>query len=534
MNRSRTSRAVLALASVATIIGLGQGTATAHTTVTAASGAGFGYWSDQITLFGGAQADFGPAPAATWPSPQNASVNTARVFYGPATLFTSDDIAITTSGTTGNTGSSTSTSSILNVNYAATQTTTGSEIFGYPPPETDPLSIDFNPNNLHTGVAATATANGAGATGSTTITNGILRTHHQASTDCPNYDTTPCGRADDLHLHSATNPEGVVQIPTNPPANYTIAGHLHLNGTVDYFVVVFNQQTANANGSITVTPVHEYFGYKLVNGQIVEDLSSAQGGSTLHGHLYLGQVTAGVTTQLVNSPPVANDDPNYTTDYQTPLTRTAAQGVLANDSDPDGDTFTAGGATNPPGGSVTLASDGSFTYTPDNGFTGNDTFSYTTTDAHGATDTATVTVAVGPPPPLPMADLSVDASGPLTTPISTRKVPSSGSYTFTVTNAGPEVANGATLSVSTSGARVSYGTITPSTGTCTVSKGKTKVVTCNFGNLAVGGTPPTVTIVVSAPTKPSSMTIAGTVSTASSDTNGANNSNSVTTSYFRP
>src|SRR5262245_60043047 len=146
-NRQRTARIVIALASVATIIGLGQGTATAHGNVTAVQGAAFGYWSDEISLFGGpAQADTGPAPTASIsPGPTTGSATGGRVFYGPANLFTSDAISVATSGTTGPTGSVTTTSSIQNVNYAATQgTNTGSEIFGYPPPETTPGFINFN------------------------------------------------------------------------------------------------------------------------------------------------------------------------------------------------------------------------------------------------------------------------------------------------------------------------------------------------------------------------------------------------------
>ncbi|MGH3659241.1 MAG: Ig-like domain-containing protein, partial [Micromonosporaceae bacterium] len=322
-------------------------------------------------------------------------------------------------------------------------------------------------------------------------------------------------------------------IPTNPPPNYKVAGHLHLGTTTtDYFVIVFNEQIVNPDGSITVNPVHEYFGYKLDgNGNLVQDLPYGQGGSILHGHLYMGQVTAGVTTQPgPNSPPVATDDA-YSTDYQTPLT-VDAPGVLGNDTDNDGGTLTAGNASNPAGGSVTLNGDGSFTYTPDAGATGPDTFTYTVTDDHGATDTGTVTITVGPPPPLPEADLSVDADGPTALNTSTRKVPVMGTYTFTITNNGPEAAENVTFSASTAGARVSYGAVTPTGGTCTITKGKTKTVNCTFGALAPLGQA-SVSIVVNAPTKPGTMTITGTASTASNDTDSTNNSDSVTTVYTR-
>ena len=50
--------------------------------------------------------------------------------------------------------------------------------------------------------------------------------------------------------------------------------------------------------------------------------------------------------------------------------------------------------TGPSNGSLSFASDGSFTYTPDADFFGTDSFTYTITDADGATDTATVTITI--------------------------------------------------------------------------------------------------------------------------------------------
>ena len=80
----------------------------------------------------------------------------------------------------------------------------------------------------------------------------------------------------------------------------------------------------------------------------------------------------------------------------------AAQGLLANDCDPDngGPCSGAGLAASGPassaqGGDVVVNADGSFTYDPPAGFEGADTFTYNVTDAAGLTDTATVTLTVG-------------------------------------------------------------------------------------------------------------------------------------------
>lgn len=74
--------------------------------------------------------------------------------------------------------------------------------------------------------------------------------------------------------------------------------------------------------------------------------------------------------------------------------------VLANDSDPDGDKLTVSGIGKPHHGEVTVGPDGSLLYRPDPKFTGDDRFSYTVKDAHGADDSASVTVSVTPAPPI--------------------------------------------------------------------------------------------------------------------------------------
>ncbi len=83
-------------------------------------------------------------------------------------------------------------------------------------------------------------------------------------------------------------------------------------------------------------------------------------------------------SDATDSPVTVDDDyiagPGCTIDID------AATGVLANDSDPNGDTLTAILLTPPTNGSVTLADDGSFSYTHDGSATTTDTFVYEASD----------------------------------------------------------------------------------------------------------------------------------------------------------
>jgi hypothetical protein len=91
--------------------------------------------------------------------------------------------------------------------------------------------------------------------------------------------------------------------------------------------------------------------------------------------------------------PIAVSD-TYAASGNIQISINAANGVLANDNDADGNTLTASaGATSTNGGNVTMNADGSFTYNPPAGFEGTDTFTYTATD--GTTpSTATVIISV--------------------------------------------------------------------------------------------------------------------------------------------
>ena len=97
-----------------------------------------------------------------------------------------------------------------------------------------------------------------------------------------------------------------------------------------------------------------------------------------------------------NLPPIAAAD-SYQMARGTSLSRTAAQGVSANDVDPNGDLITAQVVSNVSNGTLTLNADGSFQYVPTADFVGTDQFSYRLSDGKLTSNTVQVTIDVEAP-----------------------------------------------------------------------------------------------------------------------------------------
>ena len=105
-----------------------------------------------------------------------------------------------------------------------------------------------------------------------------------------------------------------------------------------------------------------------------------------------------------NSPPTAAND-SYSVDEDTTLVVDASQGLLANDTDPNNDTFIIDDTyiVSPAHGQLQLATDGSFSYIPDANYYGIDEFQYQVIDTFGATATATATLTINSMPDTPNA-----------------------------------------------------------------------------------------------------------------------------------
>ncbi|HEY94331.1 MAG TPA: S8 family serine peptidase [Dehalococcoidia bacterium] len=132
--------------------------------------------------------------------------------------------------------------------------------------------------------------------------------------------------------------------------------------------------------------------------QILYATAEDHGTAGWDGQYGWGIVDACAAVSLVgdspNNQPVAAND-GYTTDEDDILNVTAP-GVLANDTDIDGNSLTAVQVSDPSNGTLSLNADGSFSYTPDTDFNGIDNFTYMANDGMINSNTATVTITINP------------------------------------------------------------------------------------------------------------------------------------------
>jgi len=184
-----------------------------------------------IGFFGGPAQVSGPVPTVNLPpggspSPLTDSQPSHLVRFGPAAIFSSGQLDVSTQGTTGPTGSVQASASVSNIN------TSGDETF------------------TATSVSASCTASESGRSSTVTINGGRVQTN----------DGNPDVDGD----------ETWVNVPTNPPVNHTIRGVI--NSVGDTFDYVFNEQVTNPDGTITVSAAHQ----KLLGPSAVGDLYTAR------------------------------------------------------------------------------------------------------------------------------------------------------------------------------------------------------------------------------------------------------------------
>ena len=131
------------------------------------------------------------------------------------------------------------------------------------------------------------------------------------------------------------------------------------------------------DGSFTYTPDAAFVGSEVLNYNVSDGTDTR---------------TGTVTIVVENEAPVVQDE-TYTVHAGDVLTVSAAAGLLANDTDADGDVLRVLNIEAPANGSLNALTDGSFTYTPNAAFVGTEVLTYTVSDGI-TTRTGTVTIEV--------------------------------------------------------------------------------------------------------------------------------------------
>ncbi|MEL0654898.1 Ig-like domain-containing protein [Pseudoalteromonas issachenkonii] len=148
------------------------------------------------------------------------------------------------------------------------------------------------------------------------------------------------------------------------------------------------------NNKLTYTPVLNSSGVEVISYTITDGVSNAS-----------STVSVTIVTTSSNNPPVANSDSATINEDAPPL----LIDVLANDSDPDGDTLTITAAT-ADSGSVSIVNN-KLQYTPLANANGVVSVSYTIDDSNGGTNTGSLLITVTPVNDAPVAsDQSFDIS----------------------------------------------------------------------------------------------------------------------------
>ncbi|MCO6464567.1 MAG: DUF11 domain-containing protein, partial [Saprospiraceae bacterium] len=204
---------------------------------------------------------------------------------------------------------------------------------------------------------------------------------------------------DGINLPIANNDIASVQGDDTTPATVTIPVKANdtpgnIGGTLGNPVVSNSGPNApshgvvsvNPNGEIEYTPDAGFYGVDVFVYEICE--------------LPSGLCTEAIVKVTVTMPDGGNTT-NAADDYaetyvDTPLSINAADGLLANDTDPEGhsQSVTSGTYTVIGKGSLVVNNDGSYVFTPESGYKGPVEFVYEVTDAMGAIANATLHILV--------------------------------------------------------------------------------------------------------------------------------------------
>jgi uncharacterized repeat protein (TIGR01451 family) len=190
-----------------------------------------------------------------------------------------------------------------------------------------------------------------------------------------------------------------------------LANDLDANGDALHALLVSGPSQGtlllNADGSFSYTPAPDW------QGTVTFTYAASDGGLTS------SPVAVALTVHPVNDPPTARGD-TWTGSGGQPLF-VAAPGVLANDTDMDGDPLTALLVRGPARGTLVLTPAGGLTYHPPAGFVGQETCIYRASDGQATSGEATVLLVVEG---TPATEVIVDNTDPTGVTLTGRWFPS--------------------------------------------------------------------------------------------------------------
>ena len=165
----------------------------------------------------------------------------------------------------------------------------------------------------------------------------------------------------------------------------TPATSLSVSGASSNTTLVPNSRLSfsgsGTNRTVTITPAANQSGTTTITLTVSDGTATASD-------------TFVLTVTAVNDPPTAQND-GYSVVEDGTLT-IVPPGVLANDTDVEGNSLTAAKLTSPAHGTLSFSANGAFTYQPDADYRGPDSFTYRANDGLTDSSTALVNLTVTP------------------------------------------------------------------------------------------------------------------------------------------
>jgi len=147
---------------------------------------------------------------------------------------------------------------------------------------------------------------------------------------------------------------------------------------IDQVTSLYGGTAVHNDGHVTFTPDPNYYGIATFQYSVNDAQSTS------------GFAVVSIEVSAVNDLPVANND--SVTVENTELITIPVGVILANDSDPDGDSLSILSIESAVNGTVSLEGSASIVFTPSDSWSGGGSFIYTVSDGNTGTDEATVYV----------------------------------------------------------------------------------------------------------------------------------------------